>query len=83
MCVCVCVCVCVDFYETHHILYNPKKTQGLSCRAVGDHDEPSPKSTGYGLYKPPRQRQAVTEVDDVYRCSESHPTHTTGGQALD
>jgi len=79
----VCVCVCVDFYETPHILYNPKKTQGLSSHAVGDHDDPSPNSTGYGFYKPPRKRQAVTEVDDIYRCSQSHPTHSTGGQALD
>lgn len=68
--------LCVYFYETPHTSNNPKKTQGLRCCAVGDHDDPSPYSTGHGFYKPPRKRQTVTEVNDVYRCSQSHPTHS-------
>jgi len=72
----VCVCACVDFYEAPHTSNDPKKTEGFRCRAVGEHDDPSPYSTGHGFYKPPRKRQAVTEVDDVYRCSQSHPTHS-------
>ena len=51
----------------HPILQiTPRKAEGLSCRAVGD-DNPSPNSTGHEFYKPPRKRQAVTEVDGVYR----------------
>lgn len=52
-------------HPTLHI--TPSKTEGLSCRAVGDNDNPSPDSTAHEFYKPPRKCQAVTEVDDVYR----------------
>ena len=42
-----CVCVCGEIF----IKYPIKKTEGLRCRAVGDHDDPSVNSTGHGFYK--------------------------------
>jgi len=74
VCVCLRARVCVDFYETPNISYNPKKTQvNLSCRWWPRRS--FPKQQWIRVYKPPRKRQAVTEVDDVYRV-HNHTQHS-------